>query len=95
MRTMTYTPARVFAALVLVASAAVMLSTTSLWEEASPPRDRTLLGIWLIGAIGSFIYVMGHQPAKAPLRWLVRADIGPLLAGGAALAVLAQRLGWA
>jgi len=92
--TMTLSPTRLVVALVLAASAAVMLTTPALWHEDAPLRDRILLAIWLIGAIASFIYVIGHRPQRIPLRWLVRADVGPPLAAMAALLVLAGRLGW-
>ena len=82
---------RLLAAAILGASAVVVIASPQLWHEAAPLRDRTILAIWLIGAIASFIYAVGHRPRRVPLRWLTRPDVGPVLAAAAAAAVLAER----
>lgn len=87
-------PGRLLAAAILGASAVVVIATPQLWHEAAPPHERAILGVWLIGAIASFIYAVGHRPRRAPLRWLARPAVGPVLAAAAAVAVLADRLHW-
>lgn len=82
---------RLLAATVLGASAVIVLATPAMWHESAPLAERLVLALWLIGAVASFIYVIGHRPRRQPLRWLARPQVGPVLAAAAALAVLAER----
>lgn len=89
MRRFGITPGHLLTAAVLGASAVIVLAAPALWQEAANLFQRGILALWLIGAIACFISLSGLQPGRAPLRWLARPGIGPLLAGLAATMVLA------
>ncbi|MEQ8345456.1 MAG: hypothetical protein RIB84_05290 [Sneathiellaceae bacterium] len=89
------TAGRLLTAAVLGASAVIVLAAPALWHETATLFERGVLALWLIGAIASFISLSGLRPGRAPLRWLARPGIGPLLAGLAAVLVLSAHWQWA